>query len=85
MHHVDPEVDRAITTLLDVLCSWERSTGRETFLVLIPVEKEEEVIVAESGKLISKRLCYKDLIVEEVANALDVHNNPDVHRFIDGP
>ncbi len=84
MEHPSQRVQNAIVALLDELCSWERSTGRESFLVIIPVEKEESVIVADSGKLIpTNRITYED-VCERVFQALKSHDNPEVHRFIDG-
>jgi len=32
--HANPEVQRAITKLADILCSWERSTGIESVLII---------------------------------------------------
>ena len=34
MQHPDPEVSQAIVRLADALCSWERSTGRESVLIV---------------------------------------------------
>lgn len=34
MEHPDREVNQALIRLNDALCSWERSTGRESVLVL---------------------------------------------------
>ena len=34
MQHPDPEVGAAIIRLTDALCSWERSTGRESVLII---------------------------------------------------
>ena len=34
MEHPDKEVQSAIIRLNDALCSWERSTGRESILIL---------------------------------------------------
>ncbi|TET67566.1 MAG: hypothetical protein E3J56_12650 [Candidatus Aminicenantes bacterium] len=34
MTHSDPEVQKALIRLNDALCSWERSTGRESVLIL---------------------------------------------------
>ncbi len=48
--HPDGEVNDAITKLLDRLCSWERATGRESTLVLIPANNDEQIVMAQSGK-----------------------------------
>jgi len=42
LKHKDPEVDKAITRLLDALCTWERETGRTSILVL---REEDEIFV----------------------------------------
>ena len=34
MSHPDADVQSALTRLLDTLCSWERSTGRRSVLIL---------------------------------------------------
>ena len=46
--HPDPEVQHAVTRLLDRLCMWERATGRESVLVLR--EQGGFCIRADSGK-----------------------------------
>jgi len=83
MAHPDPNVERAMTSLLDALCSWERSTGRESYLVLIPAEKDEEVIVADSGKLIPLYRLNNQIISDQVLELLEVHDDPNRHHFID--
>lgn len=32
--HSDPDVETALIRLCDALCTWERSTGRESLLIL---------------------------------------------------
>ena len=34
MNHLNPEVQKALIRLNDALCGWERSTGRESVLIL---------------------------------------------------
>lgn len=48
MEHPDPDVQRAIVNLSDALCSWERSTFRQSVLII----KEEGGFQyrADSGK-----------------------------------
>ena len=82
--HPDPKCDEAIVLLLDALCTWERSTGRESLLVLIPVEQEEQVIVADSGKPITCSVSTNEMIRKRVEEALAIHDNPKVHNFIGG-
>jgi len=82
--HPDPDVQHALTRLIDALCSWERSTGRESLLLLVPVESdEEEVVMVDSGKPIPLDYLTNQTISELVLNALDSHDKPDVHHFID--
>lgn len=82
--HPDPECDKAIIQLLDALCSWERSTGRESLLVLIPVEQKEQVIIADSGTPITGPVFMNEMICKRVEQALAVHDNPKVHSFVGG-
>lgn len=51
MKHPDPEVQSALTRLLDALCTWERETGRRSVLVLR--EQHGFEVRAESGKPIN--------------------------------
>lgn len=44
MVHPDPEVRAALVRLNDALCSWERSTGRQSILIL----REQGGFVARS-------------------------------------
>jgi hypothetical protein len=34
MQHPDPNVEQALIRLNDAICTWERSTGRESVLIL---------------------------------------------------
>jgi len=45
--------DAALTRLNDELCSYERSTGREYVLIIIPHSSDEKVVVSLSGKPLS--------------------------------
>lgn len=49
-YHKDRETNSAIIRLLDCLCTWERSTDRESTLILIPHSSDEPVVVAVDGK-----------------------------------
>jgi hypothetical protein len=48
MIHPDRDISRALIQLCDALCSWERSTGRESVLILR--ERDGFVFRAMSGK-----------------------------------
>ncbi|MBI2087043.1 MAG: hypothetical protein HYT69_02625 [Candidatus Zambryskibacteria bacterium] len=80
--HPDPECDQAIVRLLDALCSWERSTGRESLLVLVPVEHDEHVVVAHSGKPLDLGKVSYENVCEQVRHTLEVHDDPDAHSFM---
>lgn len=45
--HPDPEVADAIVKLCDALCTWERSTGRQSVLIL---REHDFTLRAMSGK-----------------------------------
>lgn len=83
MEHPDPDVERAMISLFDALCRWERSTGRESLLVFIPAEKDEEVIVADSGKLTPPWRINNEVIIHQVVESLEIHDDPNKHHFID--
>jgi len=48
--HKDPDVEQALIRLNDALCSWERATGRESTLLLIPHNSDEKIVISQSGK-----------------------------------
>lgn len=48
--HIDPDCDQAFSRLIDELCEFERFTGRQSTLILIPHNKDEEIAVAVNGK-----------------------------------
>jgi len=51
--HIDPRVEAALVNLNDNLCTFERATGREYTLILIPHAPDEEIHVSQSGKPLS--------------------------------
>lgn len=57
MKFLDPDIQFAHIRLLDVICSWERATGREMTLILIPWNVDDPVVVSISGKPISGANC----------------------------
>jgi hypothetical protein len=68
---------------MDALCQWERSTGRGSLFVLIPVESEEEVLVVDSGKPLGPAACLNnEIICERVQQALTIHDDPNAHNFM---
>jgi len=50
MWHKDRECEQALIRLNDALCIWERDTGRESTLILIPESLDEPIIMSQSGK-----------------------------------
>lgn len=48
-HHMNRESNEAFSRLLDVLCNWERATGRRTTLLLIPHSPDEIMAAAVDG------------------------------------
>lgn len=48
--HKDSDVEQALIHLNDALCSWERATGRESTLILIPHNPDEKIVISQSGK-----------------------------------
>ena len=50
MWHKDSECEQALIRLNDALCTWERHTGRESTLILVPEEPDEPIVMSQSGK-----------------------------------
>jgi hypothetical protein len=48
--HIDNDCESALTKLNDALCSFERATGREYTLILVPESPDEKVHISQSGK-----------------------------------
>lgn len=67
-YHMDEDVNDALIKLLDRLCTWERETGRESTLILIPAQQDEQIVMAQSGKPYPPDLVMKP--EEIVTNAM---------------
>jgi len=63
-YHMDKEVNSAIIRLLDALCEFERGSGRRSTLILIPHNKDEEILIAQDGKPLGDEVCAKKIKVE---------------------
>ena len=50
MWHICERVATALLRLNDEICSFERETGREYTLILIPRSLDEEIHISQSGK-----------------------------------
>ncbi len=51
--HIDRECESALIRLNDALCSFERATGREYTLILVPGSLDEKIHMSQSGKPMS--------------------------------
>lgn len=80
--HESDEIEGAFIRLLDALCNWERSTGRDSLLVFVPVEGDERVIVAIGGKPHDISHDSQESITDVVQSALRSHGDPDRHSFV---
>jgi len=68
---MDADCDLALTRLNDALCTFERDTGRQYLLVLIPEQPDEEVHVSQSGKPVDMKSVTYQEVKMFVGNALD--------------
>lgn len=57
MLHIDRKCNAALINLNDELCTFERVTGREYTLILIPYCSLEEIQISQNGK----PFLFKDL------------------------
>jgi len=48
--HIDPECEAALVRLNDALCSFERTTGRQYTLLLVPETPDERIHMSHNGK-----------------------------------
>jgi len=48
--HIDQGCELALIRLNDALCSFERATGREYTLILVPETLNEKIHMSQSGK-----------------------------------
>jgi hypothetical protein len=48
--HIDPDCEKAIINLNDTLCSFERATGREYTVIIVPHAKDEKILMSQNGK-----------------------------------
>jgi hypothetical protein len=66
-HHECREVNQAVTNLLDDLCMWERDTGRESVVLILPYHQDERTVCAVNGK--PANFDDPHLIISEIAAA----------------
>jgi hypothetical protein len=69
------DVQSAHLRLLDAITSWERTTGREITVVVIPHNVDDPIVVSTSGKPWSRDLALTD-ILQAVGLALDERRPP---------
>lgn len=66
MIHPDPEVQDALVKLQDSICSWERSTGRQSILIFAEGPRAaDRVLCSMSGKPLD---CSPEMLLELWAN-----------------
>ena len=71
---MDPDVTTAHRRLLDALCSWERATGREITVLVLPHDGDEPIAVSYSGKPgLADGL---DQVLQAVGAALEARRTP---------
>ena len=63
--HRDDDVDRAYLKLMDAICAWERATGRNVTILMMPHADDEPIQVSHGGKPVP------GLSVADVCNAFD--------------
>lgn len=66
--HIDEKINKIIVDLNDEICTFERTTGREYTLVLIPHNKDEEIIASVNGKPIpsSNQVSLDEIFISAV-------------------
>ncbi|TSC93081.1 MAG: hypothetical protein CEN89_321 [Candidatus Berkelbacteria bacterium Licking1014_7] len=52
--HIDPACESALINLNTALCSFERMTGREYLLMLVPKSSDEQICISQNGKPLSQ-------------------------------
>ncbi len=48
--HINANCERALIVLNDKICAFERGSGREYTLILVPHQPDEEIVISQSGK-----------------------------------
>jgi hypothetical protein len=68
--HIDPEVEQALIRLNDAICEFERQTGRDYTLILVPHQLDEECHVSLNGKPVPRHSAWTLAPQEAVLAAL---------------
>lgn len=68
--HSDKNRDNAIAELLDALWELERAAGSKSLLVLIPADRKEKVVIADSGRPIDGSLLTDEDLLQRVRDSL---------------
>jgi len=71
--HIDQKCEAALVRLNDELCTFERNTGREYTLILIPESPDEKIHMSQSGKPLPLNLGMKP--EEILAMAIERRNS----------
>lgn len=61
---ISDDIDRAYRKLESAICSYERDTGRNYTLALIPHNTEEEVRISLNGKPVSSTVATAERVIE---------------------
>jgi len=48
--HMDQHVNDSLSRTLSELCQWERESGRQITLILVPHQPDEKILLAQNGK-----------------------------------
>lgn len=59
---INEEIDRAHVRLMDAVCSWERTTGRNITILVLPHDGDEPVAVSTGGKPWTRDLQLSDVL-----------------------
>lgn len=72
--HIDQQCEMALIRLNDALCTFERNTGREYTLMLIPKAQDERIHMSQSGKPLPSDF---DMSPQQIfENAMQERENP---------
>ena len=73
IRHIDQECESALVRLNDALCSFERATGREYTLILVPESPDESIRMSQNGKPLPQNF---DMSPEEILAIAIKKRNP---------
>ncbi len=74
--HMDDQVDRAYLSLMDAICSWERATGRDVTVVMIPHAPDERVQMSCGGKPMGEFTDARDAVDAALSERGEIDSAP---------